>query len=161
MTARALQIGLAVALGLATAGCTSSPRDAPASPAPEVASGAPAGAPASSTPDAPADTVFASEADYAAQRDAAVGELEAAVSTRAGSADACLALTYGEQACGGPTDWIVLSTETSDADRVRQLAARVTALDARANAQFEFMSTCALLEAPPVELRAGVCQAAP
>ena len=147
------------ACALAVAACSPSP-DAPGPGAPPADVVPPADAtPAPPRPAPPpvSDGPFASEADYRQQRAQAVEALNAAASTGAASPDACRALLYGEQACGGPTDWVVLSAETSDTTRVRRLAEQVTALDARANAQFNLVSTCMALMAPPVALRGGQC----
>ena len=66
-----------------------------------------------------------------------------------------------EQACGGPTSFAVYSAEASDADEVERLAARVVALDERANAQFELVSTCMAYVPPTPVLRDGQCAAGP
>ena len=132
---------------LLVAGCgVRTPADSPPDPVP------PASAP---DPDAP----FASEADYRQQLAEAVAELEAAAQTGASDPASCLTMMHSEQACGGLTDWVVVSAETSDTTRVRALAERVTALTRKANAQFEWASTCMAYSPPPVALRAGQCVA--
>ena len=138
---------LALLALLALAACTPTPPSADAD----------ASSPGPAAPSA--DAPFASEADYRQQYDAALAELEAAVQTGASSPAACLAMMHSEQACGGLTEWVVLSAETSDTTRVRALAERVTALTRRANTQFEWASTCMAYSAPPVTLRDGQCVA--
>ena len=116
----------------------------------------PAAAPSAPTgPDVP----FASVADYRQQVGAALAELDAAVGTEASAASSCLTMMHSEQACGGLTDWVVVSAEASDTNRVRALADRVTALTRKANGQFEWESACMAYSAPPVTLRDGRCVA--
>ena len=168
MTARApLALAAAVAAAvLALAACTQptpgeSPDGPSARPAPAESLAVPPqpGPPRPGPPAAPGDSAFASEADYRQQRAQAVAALQAAVSTEATGADACVAVPYGERPCGGPTDWAVVSSSSSDVDRVRGLASRVAALDARANRQFERFSTCEVQLPPTVALRDGQCTA--
>ena len=126
----------------------------PTPPAPDPSPEEPAASP--TDPDAP----FASEDDYRQQLAQALAELEAAVETEASDPAACTTVMHSEQPCGGLTDWVVVSAQASDTTRVRRLADRVTALTRKANAQFEFMSTCQAYQAPPTTLRDGRCVAA-
>ena len=129
--------------------------------APSPAPGAPSDPGGPSDPGAPiADAPFASEDDYRQQYQRARAELEAAAQTEASDPAACYTVMHSEQACGGLTDWVVVSSESSDTTRVRALAERVTALTRKANAQFEWASTCMAYQAPPVTLRGGRCVAA-
>ena len=164
MTARA---PLAVALGAVwaavwtLAACGPPPVEpAPAPPTSSAPATPPAAPPAAGGPAAPADTAFASEADYREQRAQAVEALEAAVRTEAAAVGACRVVATGEQACGGPKSFAVYSAEASDGAEVERLAARLVALDERANAQFEFFSTCVALVPPTPVLRDGRCVAA-
>ena len=146
-------------LGLALAACAPQPTEStprPPGARPPSAEPTPVEPPAAApSPDAP----FASEADYRRQYGAAVEALEAAAETEATDASSCLTVMHSEQACGGLTDWVVVSAQASDTTRVRELAAEVTALTRRANAQFEWVSTCMAYQAPPVALRDGHCVA--
>ncbi len=144
------RLGFLVLAALAVAACAPAPDPPAAGATPPVA-----------TPELPpvSDEPFASEDEYRLLRTQAVEALDAAASTGAESADACRVLLYGDQACGGPTDWVVFSAETSDTLQVRQLAERVTALSAKANAQFNYVSTCMALIEPPVMLNDGQCVA--
>lgn len=106
------------------------------------------------------DGPFASEADYRAQRADALARLSAVIGEpTAASVSACRAEPVGEQACGGPLDFAVFSAETAAPAEVAAAAGAVTALDRRANEQFGFVSTCALLTPPPLALVGGRCVA--
>ena len=139
---------LLLLLLLAVAACTPQP-DPPVAP---PTSGTP---PTDSAP-AP-DTPFASEDDYRQQRERAVAALEAAVRTEAGTVEMCRVAATSEQACGGPTTFVVYSAEAPDADEVERLAAALVALDIKANAQFEWVSTCMAYAAPTPRLVQGRC----
>ena len=156
MSPRLRPLTTALAFGLAIAACAPQPADP--GPRPPGASSPPAAPPPEA---APPDAPFASEDDYRQQYARAVEALEAAAGTAASDASACLTMMHSEQACGGLTEWVVVSAEASDTTRVRELAARVTALTRRANAQFEWVSTCLAYVAPPVALRDGHCVAVP
>ena len=101
---------------------------------------------------------YASEADYLAQRTAAVAELSQSIGTpEASDVRMCRAIGFGEQACGGPTSFAVYSVATADTVRVEAAAERVTRLDVDANEQFGYVSTCMLHLPPPLKVEAGVC----
>lgn len=107
----------------------------------------------------PVDIVFEDEADYRAQRDDTVADLDAAVGSAAASSVAsCRVAPTSEQACGGPTSFVVYS-EDENPRAVERLAARLVALDRAANAQFEWASTCMAYSPPSVALREGRCVA--
>ena len=148
MTARAplagaVPRGLAVVLGaaLALSACSLTPSD-PAAPPDDVAP-------------------FASEADYRQRRAETAEALEAAIRTEAWSAQSCRVVATSEQACGGPTSFAVYSAQASDAGEVERLAARLVALDQRANEQFGFVSTCVGYVPPTPVVRDGQCVAGP
>ncbi|MAQ93064.1 MAG: hypothetical protein CMM84_06005 [Rhodothermaceae bacterium] len=107
----------------------------------------------------PAAIEFEDEADYRAQREATAAGLDAAVGTASAAAvTSCRVAPTSEQACGGPTSFVVYS-EDENAREVERLAARLVALDRAANAQFEWASTCMAYTPPPVALREGRCVA--
>ena len=152
-------------LALFIAGLVSLGAACSAPPPPEApSSGAtPPAAPAADTTEAPdlgPVGPFGSEADYRRQRAETAAALEAAIGTaEASSVEACRVVPTSEQACGGPTSFAVYSAESPDASRVEALAARLVALDAQANRQFERMSTCRAYEPPTPALRDGRCVA--
>ena len=111
----------------------------------------------------PADTTgaaiaFADQADYRAQRQATERALaEATGRAQASTVGACRVVPTSEQACGGPTSFAVYSAEAPGADEVERLAARLVAMDAVANAQFEYVSTCMAYDPPTPVVRDGRC----
>ena len=145
---------------LALSACAPTPpAPSPEGPAPEAPRVEPVPeAPRAETPAGP-DAPFASQDDYRQQRADALARLEAAAGTSAQAATACYVAPVGARACGGPASHVVASRESSDSARVADLAARVTALDRRAIAQFDLSSTCDIVIAPPVALRDGRCVA--
>lgn len=113
-------------------------------------------------PEAPvAETgAFRDEADYRAQRVRATADLDALIGTAAASdAAACRVVAVGAKACGGPLEYRVYSATASDAAQVEAQAARITALDRRANAQFQYVSDCMLVGEPQAALVDGRCVA--
>ncbi|OZC02560.1 hypothetical protein [Rubricoccus marinus] len=100
---------------------------------------------------------FASEEDYRQRRAQAASMLDAAIQTEASNVGACRVVATSEQACGGPTSFAIYSAESSDADDVERLAERLVALDIRANAQFERVSTCMAYSPPVPRLVGGRC----
>ena len=101
---------------------------------------------------------FADEADYQRQREETAAALEAAIEpAQASAVSACRVVPTSEQACGGPTSFAVYSAEDPDAAEVARLAARLVALDAQANRQFEYVSTCMAYTPPTPALRDGQC----
>ena len=107
--------------------------------------------------DAP-DAPFASEDDYRRQRAATRARLDEAVGqARASDVAQCRVAPITEQACGGPTAWAVYSAADGDAAVIEGLAARLVALDVRANAQFGRVSTCVAYSPPEPVVRRGRC----
>lgn len=106
------------------------------------------------------DGLFESMEDYRAQRSEARADLDAAIGTpRATRANECRLLPVGERACGGPASYIVYSASGEAEIAIIRAAARVTALDREANAQFEIMSTCEVIPEPMTVVVNGVCVA--
>lgn len=107
-----------------------------------------------------ADGLFESMEDYREQRSEARADLDAAIGTpRATRANECRLLPVGERACGGPASYIVYSASGEAEIAIIRAAARVTALDREANAQFEIMSTCEVIPEPMTVVENGVCVA--
>jgi len=103
---------------------------------------------------------FESEDDYRQQREATAEALESArLPATASSVSACRVVPTSEQACGGPTTFVVYSAESPRAAEVERLAVRLVALDSVANAQFEYVSTCMAYTPPTPALRGGQCVA--
>lgn len=78
---------------------------------------------------------------------------------RATRASSCQAVAYGSKACGGPSRFVVVSTEATDTTRLRALAERYTALETDLNRREGRVSDCMLMPVPPVTLQEGVCVA--
>ncbi|HEV2609454.1 MAG TPA: hypothetical protein VGU61_04240 [Noviherbaspirillum sp.] len=71
----------------------------------------------------------------------------------------CRAIPAGAKACGGPSRYVVYSTQVSNEERVRNLAESYTALENERNVMSHAISTCSLVMPPVIELAAGRCQA--
>ena len=115
-----------------------------------------------------ADTVQTLPADTAASGSAAdaLARLESEIQAltqpaSATQATSCRAIGYGSRPCGGPSRFVVVSSETADTAALRRLTDRYTALETEENRRTGMMSTCVMLEPPAVALRGGVCIATP
>lgn len=111
-----------------------------------------------------ADTVAAPPADSSAGASAAdeLARLESEIQTltqpaTATQAASCRAVGYGSRPCGGPSRFTVVSTEKTDTAALSQLTTRYTSLETEENRRTDAVSTCMMLEPPPVALRDGVC----
>lgn len=118
-----------------------------------------AGTPDPETPEAPApDGYFTSEADYERQREAALSDLAAAIGTpRATSVSQCRAVPVGEKPCGGPLEYRLYAASGDAELTILRLAGKVGALDAEANEQFSYSSTCDVTPEPTPRLVQGIC----
>ena len=77
----------------------------------------------------------------------------------AGDLSQCRAIPAGTKACGGPSRYVVYSTQVSNEERVRAFAETYTALENERNLASQAVSTCSMVMPPAIELAAGRCQA--
>ncbi|MEL6616232.1 MAG: hypothetical protein AAFQ43_10865 [Bacteroidota bacterium] len=104
------------------------------------------------------DGYFTSEADYERQRSAALADLDAAIGTpRATSVGQCRIVPVGAKPCGGPLEYRLYAASGPEELTILRLAGVVGALDAEANEQFEYVSTCDLTPEPTPRLVQGIC----
>lgn len=84
--------------------------------------------------------------------------LRLAQDTSADHAQQCLVLPLGQKPCGGPAEYIALSTKGKD-ERVilQKLSSYNQAVEAE-NSRKGLMSDCAITEKPKVQLIAGKCE---
>lgn len=88
-------------------------------------------------------------------------ELRALVGTAACTADSqCSSLAVGAKACGGPAGYLAWSSVGTDAARVKDLAARLTAAQQREIVAGGLRSNCAFVADPGAVCQAGRCQPA-
>lgn len=73
----------------------------------------------------------------------------------------CVAVPLGEKACGGPTEYVVMSqaTQKKIADAISDLTKMITQLDHEAHSG-GIAGTCDVVEKPELACRAGTCAAA-
>lgn len=71
----------------------------------------------------------------------------------------CRVLPVGKRACGGPSGFIIYSTEHSDSQAVEALSSRITTLEQALNINSNAMSICEHLSEPAVQCIANTCSA--
>jgi hypothetical protein len=99
------------------------------------------------------------EAQISAEMQAVWTSLIAEVGTPfASDVSQCRAIPAGTKACGGPSRYVVYSTQVSNDERVRSLAQTYTALEQEWNVVSQALSTCSMVMPPAIELVAGRCQ---
>lgn len=72
----------------------------------------------------------------------------------------CKSAPVGARACGGPRDYLVYCSATTDEDALLKALSRLQKNEQQYNDQCGIMSTCIFLAEPQVELVNGVCQKA-
>lgn len=88
-------------------------------------------------------------------------ELQALIGTAACTADSqCSSLAVGAKACGGPAGYLAWSSVGTDAARVKDLAARLTAAQQREIAASGLRSNCMFVADPGAVCQAGRCELA-
>jgi hypothetical protein len=75
-------------------------------------------------------------------------------------ASQCKSAPVGARACGGPRDYLVYCSATTDEDALLKALSRLQKSEQQYNEQCGIMSTCIFLAEPQVELVNGVCQKA-
>lgn len=96
----------------------------------------------------------------------ALAELESgaralAVAEGCGDVSQCRAAPVGEQACGGPRDYVVYCAQTTDEQALLKALEVLARRERRLNEQCGLVSTCVFLEPPALALVGGTCQPAP
>ncbi|MBA2404221.1 MAG: hypothetical protein H0V66_05570 [Bdellovibrionales bacterium] len=61
---------------------------------------------------------------------------------------ACQAVALGSKACGGPSDYLVVSINNRNYQEIKYLAARSTIREQRYNERYDVISDCAYIELP-------------
>jgi hypothetical protein len=72
----------------------------------------------------------------------------------------CKSAPVGVRACGGPRDYLVYCSATTDEDALLKALSRLQKSEQQYNEQCGIMSTCIFMAEPQVELVNGVCQKA-
>jgi hypothetical protein len=75
-------------------------------------------------------------------------------------ASQCKSAPVGVKACGGPRDYLVYCSATTDEDALLKALSRLQKSEQQYNDQCGIMSTCIFVAEPQVELVNGVCQKA-
>lgn len=71
----------------------------------------------------------------------------------------CHVLPVGKRACGGPSGFVIYSSEHSDSAQVEALAAQITTLEHAQNTATNAMSICEHLSEPTVQCITNLCAA--
>lgn len=75
-------------------------------------------------------------------------------------ASQCKSAPVGAKACGGPRDYLVYCSATTDGDALLKTLSRLQQREQQYNDRCGIVSTCIFLAEPQVELVNGVCQKA-
>ena len=103
---------------------------------------------------------FGSFEVYQQARQAAEADLGRLIGdAEASGLSACRTVPVGAKACGGPSHYVVYSTEAAEAAAIVQAAEDITQLDEQANREFDLTSDCAVTPEPTVVWAGGQCQA--
>ena len=71
----------------------------------------------------------------------------------------CSVIAFGSKACGGPTGYVVVSSENAQSASLPGLAEAVTQLESSFNTKYEKSSTCEALLIPEAACRNNQCEA--
>jgi hypothetical protein len=88
------------------------------------------------------------------------GARQLAVAEGCSDVSQCRAAPVGEQACGGPRDYLVYCTQTTNEQALLQALEVLAQRERRYNEQCDIVSTCVFLEPPALQLAGGACQPA-
>lgn len=78
-------------------------------------------------------------------------------STQCDTSAQCKVVAVGSRACGGPSDFAVYSTKTSNAAAVFAQSKKITSLESSYNAQNDIMSICQHLTTPSTQCIKNKC----
>ena len=73
------------------------------------------------------------------------------------TSEQCKVLAVGSRACGGPNEYLVYSTHTTDVETVEQLAEKLTAQESQYNAISGMVSICQHLTRPATQCQQSQC----
>jgi hypothetical protein len=77
------------------------------------------------------------------------------------SASQCRLVAYGSKPCGGPWQYLVYSTTTTDSTALEVAVARYNAREAEVNRLYHRMSDCSVAIRPKITVVDGHCKIAP
>ena len=77
--------------------------------------------------------------------------------TQATRLEQCHVMPMGSKACGGPTGYVVYSSETTDEERLKNVVDEYTELQEQRNAEQNAVSDCMVLPKPEAVLEDGRC----
>jgi hypothetical protein len=69
----------------------------------------------------------------------------------------CKSIAFGAKPCGGPTRYLVYSTDKTDEARLKQLVNESNELTKKINQEKKLISDCMVVSEPKVELVGGMC----
>lgn len=95
--------------------------------------------------------------DLQKQMNSVYAEIEDLIVTSCESSDQCIASAIGIKPCGGPTGYIVHSSET-DQEKLDELITRYNELNEEYNETSGIGSDCAVVTAPETDCISGNCQ---
>jgi hypothetical protein len=76
------------------------------------------------------------------------------------AADQCRAAPVGDRPCGGPRDFVVYCTATTDTSALQTKLDELIRAERAFNQKYELVSTCELRMPPELTLSGGSCRAA-
>ncbi|MEQ8905360.1 hypothetical protein [Ekhidna sp.] len=95
--------------------------------------------------------------DLLGQMNSVYAEIEDLIVTSCESSDQCVATAIGVKPCGGPTRFIVHSSET-DQEKLDELITRYDELNEEYNETSGIGSDCSVVTAPEIDCISGACQ---
>ena len=70
----------------------------------------------------------------------------------------CKLIPFGSKPCGGPVEYLVYSTATTNEPRLKQLVTDFNRLAEKLNRETKLYSDCEFVREPKVELVGGICR---
>lgn len=95
--------------------------------------------------------------DLLAQMAAIDQEIEAMISTSCTASSQCMATAYGAKPCGGPTKYLVHSSDM-DLTKFNELVDQYNSLNEQYNVETGAISDCSIVTKPEVDCISGDCQ---
>ncbi|MBD65028.1 MAG: hypothetical protein CME62_07460 [Halobacteriovoraceae bacterium] len=69
----------------------------------------------------------------------------------------CGVLAIGDQACGGPTSYLIVSNNNPQLPLLTEMAFMSKKVEEQYNEQYDIVSTCILLAKPEFECQSNIC----
>lgn len=86
-------------------------------------------------------------------------DIDAVIGTaEAGSVEQCESIALGVKPCGGPSEYLVFSTEMTDSQVLKALVDRYNECDRSRNDRLGLASGCDMVEAPTLVLKGNRCE---